>query len=815
MWFFDSGCSCHMTWNREIMSSFQPVQGGSISFGDKSKGNIIGIGNVNLNDSVEVRNISLVNSLGYNLLSISQICDQGDNEVRIKSRECKVLNNKGKVILKGKRFENLYVVDPTFVPEEKMCLSSFMDSSNLWHKRLGHASIDLIYKLQSKELVRGLPIINKERTELCSSCVMGKQVRSSFKPKNMVSTTKPLELIHMDLCGPMRTQSIGGSKYILVLVDDYSRFTWTIFIKSKGEVFSRVKELVPLLERSQDLPVKAIRSDHGTEFENREFLSFCREHGIEHNFSAPYTPQQNGVVERKNRTLEEMARTMLLACNLPKGYWAEAVNTACYILNRAMLRPLIGKTPYELFKGKTPNISHFRVFGCQCFVHNNGKNNLGKFDARSDEGIFLGYASSSKAYKVLNKRTGKVEESIHVKFNELCDTNFLQGEQGSKQNKPPQEDSDDDVPPACSSVPITPIQQETPPNVNSDHLDASTSTNEVIDQVPTINEEEQNTTPSVPICTDIIVYERPRRNIRAPLRYGIDECYFTTNAFISLSEPKNIGEALKDEDWVIAMQEELVEFERNKVWRLVPRPEGRQIIGTRWVFRNKLDDSGAVSRNKARLVAQGYNQQEGIDYDETFAPVARLEAIRLLIAFASHQGFTLFQMDVKTAFLNGKINEEVYVKQPLGFEDSSNPDHVYRLDKALYGLKQAPRAWYECLAEFLLKNGYKRGKTDKTLFLLKEQGSILVVQVYVDDIIFGSTNMSLVENFKELMSSKFKMSMIGELSFFLGLQITQQKGGIQIHQQKYLKEILKKYKMDSCKPMKTPISPATRLGPDP
>lgn len=164
MWFFDSGCSCHMTWNREIMSSFQPVQGGSISFGDKSKGNIIGIGNVNLNDSVEVRNISLVNSLGYNLLSISQICDQGDNEVRIKSRECKVLNNKGKVILKGKRFENLYVVDPTFVPEEKMCLSSFMDSSNLWHKRLGHASIDLIYKLQSKELVRGLPIINKERT---------------------------------------------------------------------------------------------------------------------------------------------------------------------------------------------------------------------------------------------------------------------------------------------------------------------------------------------------------------------------------------------------------------------------------------------------------------------------------------------------------------------------------------------------------------------------------------------------------------------------------------------------------------------------
>src|ERR1044071_8761659 len=255
-----------------------------------------------------------------------------------------------------------------------------------------------------------------------------------------------------------------------------------------------------------------------------------------------------------------------------------------------------------------------------------------------------------------------------------------------------------------------------------------------------------------------------RRIIKVPVRYGFDNVnLLSLNAFVSLVEPKNIGDTLQDNDWVQAMQEELLQFERNKVRRMVSCPKDRHIIGTRWVFRNKLDDSETVVRNKTRLVAQGYNQQEGIDYDKTFAPVARLEAIRLLIAFASRQGFTLFQMDVKTAFLNGKINEAVFVKQPPGFEDSSNPDHVYRLDKALYGLKQTPRAWYECLAKFLLKNGYKRGKTDKTLFLLKEQESILVVQVYVDDIIFGSTNMSLVENFKEIMSSKFKMSMIGEL----------------------------------------------------
>src|ERR1044071_2617692 len=252
------------------------------------------------------------------------------------------------------------------------------------------------------------------------------------------------------------------------------------------------------------------------------------------------------------------------------------------------------------------------------------------------------------------------------------------------------------------------------------------------------------------------------------------------------------------------MQEQLLQFERNKVWRLVPCPKDRHIIGTRWVFRNKLDDSGTVIRNKARLVAQGYNQQEGIDYDETFAPVARLEAIRLLVAYAAHKGITLFQMDVKTAFLNGVLEEEVYVKQPPGFEDVDHPEHVYYLDKALYGLKQAPRAWYDRLATFLLQNGYRRGVIDRTLFILEEEGEILVVQVYVDDIIFGSTNLTLVEKFKDLMSSEFEMSMIGKLSFFLGLQITQKEDDIQIHQQKYLNELLKKFKMESCKSFATP-----------
>ncbi|CAM8935607.1 unnamed protein product [Rhodiola kirilowii] len=227
-----------------------------------------------------------------------------------------------------------------------------------------------------------------------------------------------------------------------------------------------------------------------------------------------------------------------------------------------------------------------------------------------------------------------------------------------------------------------------------------------------------------------------------------------------------------------------------------------------------MDDKGVVVRNKARMVVKGYNQQEGIDYDETFAPVARLEAIRLLIAYSTYHGFILQQMDVKTAFLNGVLKEEVYVSQTPGFEDHTHPDHVHILDKVLYGLKQAPRAWYERLSQFLLSHGYDRGEVDKTLFLLKEGKDTLVVQVYVDDIIFGSTNPKLVKKFTDLMSSEFEMTMVGELKYFLGLQVAQREDGTRIHQQKYVKEILKKFGMESAKTCATPMSPNDTLTKD-
>nr|GEY06089.1 retrovirus-related Pol polyprotein from transposon TNT 1-94 [Tanacetum cinerariifolium] len=257
--------------------------------------------------------------------------------------------------------------------------------------------------------------------------------------------------------------------------------------------------------------------------------------------------------------------------------------------------------------------------------------------------------------------------------------------------------------------------------------------------------------------------------------------------FISTMKPNNVNEALGDEIWIVAMQEELNQFIANDVWKLVPQPRNMTIIGTKWVFRNKLDENGVVSRNKARLVAQCYNQQEGIDYDETYDPVARLESIRILLAYACAFDFKLFQMEVKSSFMNGFINEEVYVAQPPGFIDFEKPDHVYKLKKALYGLKQAPKDWYDRIKAFLIKHEYTMGMVDNTLFTKKKSSNLIIVQIYVDDIIFSSTCQDMCDEFSKIMHAEFEMSTMGELNFFLGLQMKQMEDSIFFNQSKYIK----------------------------
>ncbi|GJS22436.1 retrovirus-related pol polyprotein from transposon TNT 1-94 [Tanacetum coccineum] len=458
-------------------------------------------------------------------------------------------------------------------PKDQICLATIDENSTLWHRRLGHVNMHLIQSLASKELVRNLPKLKFDQ-HFCDACKIGKQAHASHKAKNIVSMTRCLKLLHMDLFGPSAVRSYGGNRYTLVIVDDYSRYTWTRFLKDKTEAFDQFEIFSKKIQNQLGCTIVSIRTDHGREFDNEvQFGEFCNANGITHNFSAPHTPQSNGVVERKNRTLQEMSRTMLNEQSLPQKFWCNAVDTSTYILNRILIRAILGKTPYELLKGRKPTLDYFRVFGSKCFILNT-KDYLTKFDPKSYEGIFLGYSQNSKAYIILNKHTRKVEESLNVTFDETPPP--------SKTSPLVDDDLDED-----EAIKVT-EKKILENNIEDETLE--------IDEIVNIKESRNHPLENV-------IRNLNQKTLRSQAQNQSNFFYF-----ISTIEPKNVNEALAFKSWIVAMQEELNQFIANDVWELVPQPRNMTIIGTKWVFRNKLDENGIISRNKARLVAQGYNQ---------------------------------------------------------------------------------------------------------------------------------------------------------------------------------------------------------------
>ncbi|GJR31426.1 putative ribonuclease H-like domain-containing protein [Tanacetum coccineum] len=479
-------------------------------------------------------------------------------------------------------------------------------------------------------------------------------------------------------------------------------------------------------------------------------------------------PQQNGVAERKNRTLIEAARTMLADSKLPTTFWAEAVSTACYGLSLMILQDA------SYFDDASPRSVADAQLQDQngthddCSLQNNGTADQ-QVNTASPE-VNTGSREVSTAVPEVNTAT---PEDLMGPIPTSEDTQ-VEDQEIELGNISPSY--------AVSSTPHTRIHKDHP----IDH---------VIGDVQSSVQTRRMTTSYSELGFLGAIYE-------GKTHQDLHTCLFA--CFLSQEEPKRVSKALSDPAWVEAMQEELLQFKLQNVWVLVDLPKGHRAIGTKWVYRNKKDERGIVIRNKARLVAQGHTQEEGIDYDEVFAPVARIEAIRIFLAYASYMGFTVYQMDVKSAFLYGQIEEEVYVCQPPGFEDPDHPDKVYKVVKALYGLHQAPRAWYDTLATYLLSNGFQRGQIDQTLFIKSQKGHILLVQIYVDDIIFGSTKKELCDEFEKLMKDKFQMSSMGELTFFLGLQVQQRKKGIFISQDKYVHEILRKFNYTDVKSASTP-----------
>ncbi|GJZ18156.1 retrovirus-related pol polyprotein from transposon TNT 1-94 [Tanacetum coccineum] len=523
-----------------------------------------------------------------------------------------------------------------------------------------------------------------------------------------------------------------------------------------------------MIQRNLQAQVITVRTDRGTEFLNKTLNAYFKEEGIEHQTSTPRTPEQNGVVERRNRTLVEAARMMLSASKLPLFFWAEAIATACYTQNRSIIIPTHEKTAYHIINDRKPSIKHLHIFGCTCYLTRDGEN-LDKMKEKGDSCILVGYSTQSKGYRVYNKRTRLIVESIHLRFDEI------------------KEMSETSV--ANDTSGLVPQRQKASDYDNPD---------------------------PAPELQNVYMLSLPHAILpvqtRRQLATDPEMCMFALT--VSIVEPKNIKEAMADSAWIEAMQEELHQFDRLQVWELVDKPFGKNVIKLKWLWKNKKDEDQTVIRNKARLVAKGYAQEEGIDFEESFAPVARLEAVRIFVAYAAHKSFPIYQMDVKTAFLNGPLKEEVYVAQPDGFVDPDHPDKVYRLRKALYGLKQAPRAWYDELSKFLISKGFTKGIIDPTLFTIKYGEDILLVQIYVDDIIFGSTNPKFSKRFEKLMHGRFEMSLMGEMKFFLGLQIHQSPRGIFINQAKYTLEILKKHGMEKGQSIGTPMATKPKLDAD-
>nr|GEX55943.1 hypothetical protein [Tanacetum cinerariifolium] len=743
----DSGCSKHMTRNLKLLINFVEKFLGTVKFRNDQITPIIGYGDL-VQGAVTIKRVYYVEGLNHNLFSVGQFCDT-DLEVAFQKSTCYIRDSKGNDLLTGSCSTDLYSItlQDTTSPNLIFLMAKATSSQAwLWHRRLSHLNFDTINLLSKNDIVVGLPKLKFVKDHLCSSCELGKAKRKSFHSKTTSSSKRRLQLLHMDLCGPMWVASFNGKRYVLVIVDDYSRYTWTHFLRSKDETPKVLIDFLRLVQRGLHAQVRIVRTDKGMEFLNTTLHAYFAAEGILYQTSVVRTPEQNG---------------------------AEAIATTCFTQNRSLVIPRHEKTPYYIINDRKPSVKFFYIFGSLCYIVRDSEN-LDKMKEKGDACIFVGYSTQSRVYRVFNKRTRVIVETIHVNFDELPQmaSYHISSDLGPKCQRMALEHDSLSLGPQCQEN-VTQADRTVTTSNELDFLfslmfdDMLNGSSQVVSKSSAVttadspNQCQQNTTPlnnqttpdptcHVPIlaptvasieninqaemiaenaqvenddfinifCTPVQdrgetssqqVIGNPSQSVRTrrQLESDAEMCMFALT--VSRTEPKNIKEAMADSAGIKSMQEELHQFDR-------------------------LD--------------------EGTDFEESFAPVPRLEAVRLFIAYAAHKSFSVYQMDVKTVFLYVPLKEEVYVNQPDGFFVPYHPYKVYRLKKALYGLKQAPRAWYDELSNFLVSKGFSKG----------------------------------------------------ELKFFLGIQIHQSPCSIFINQAKYAQEILIKHGMTSCDYVGTPMA---------
>ncbi|KAH9767170.1 hypothetical protein KPL71_011175 [Citrus sinensis] len=794
-WVLDSGCTFHMSPNRNYFTTYQSCDGGMVLMGNNSVCKVVGIGTVSLkmyDDMVrELTQVRHVPELKRNLISIG-MRDQTGCVIKAENGTLKVIRG-SIVIMKGTKQNGLYVLNGHTTVGEASVTEKSEDKAKLWHLRLGHMSERGLKELKKKGVFGSDKLSS---LGFCEDCILGKASRLKFESA-VHSTKERLAYIHSDLWGPAQVDSLGGCRYFLSLIDDYSRMVWVYVLKTKDEVLERFKRWKILVETQTSLKVKALRTDNGMEFCNKEFGDFCERHGIMRHKTVIHTPQQNGLAKRMNRTLMDKVRCMLLYSKLPKSLWAEALNTACYLVNRSPSTAIECKTPIELWSGRVADYSKLRIFGCVAYAHVK----QGKLEPRALKCRFLGYPDGVKGYRLwcIDLKPPKCIISRDVTFNE---SEILNNSKATESKEYRSEIKPGSIQFQVESHEQDMIESET----EEDAGRVADGSDGVQESEPAENENNSYQ----------LVRDRKRRAVRPPKRYAVADliAYALTAAQeINEEEPRTYKEAINNRDklkWKKAMDEEIESLMKNGTWKLIVRPEKRKTVSCKWIFKIKEGISDAEpSRFKARLVARGFTQREGIDFNEIFSPVVKHASIRVILALVAIQDMYLEQMDVKTAFLHGELQEEIVMEQPEGYVVSGKEDHVCLLKKSLYGLKQSPRQWYLKFDSFMTKHAYKRSNYDCCVYFKDiGDGKMIYLMLYVDDMLIACHSINEISHLKDLLSSEFDMKDLGAARKILGMEIIRDRRRklMFLTQQGYVKKVLLRFGMHEFKSVQTPLA---------
>lgn len=776
-WYIDSGASNHMTMNEKWLKDkiMPPVK--EIVVANNEKISVVASGKLQINcvcfekiNTINVNDVLCVPELTANLLSVSQIIKNG-NSVIFNQTGCEIFDRENSLIATAELIGNVYRL--------KKEQTYGLLSSSIWHRRMGHMNYSDLKKLD----IEGIELIKKEnQNNACVVCLKGKQAKLPFN-KCGNRANELLELIHSDVCGPMETLSLGGARYYVTFIDDFSRKVFVYTIKNKSEVLQTFKMFKNLVETQTDRKIKTLRTDNGGEYCSKEYSQFLGKYGIRHQTTAPYTPQQNGLAERMNRTIEEKVRCMLFDANLKKKFWAEAVNTAVYIINRSIASGLINKSPEEVWTNKKPNLKHLRIFGCKAMVHV-PKQIRKKLDSKSKKMVFMGYCDNTKGYRLYDPEKDEIVKSRDVIF---IETQPKEDESSIIEITENTEHQD--------QVQIQEIE-------NRDELDVQ-ELEDCIEEEAEFEDANSDDLTYVPDA-EVTMPGEVRRSERLMQQQGLMASHQETC-------PMTVEEAIQTnerEEWKKAMDNEIKSHMENNSWSLEVLPKDRKSIKCKWVFKIKYDDSGST-KYKARLVAKGCSQKYGIDYVDTYSPVVRYTSIRFLIALAVKMNMRIDQMDAVTAFLQGNLTKEIYMDQPENYHDGTTK--VCKLNKAIYGLKQSGRLWNALLENTLKSFGLSKSHTDPCVFFNEKLD--LIVAIYVDDILIFWKDIHQRNEIKIGLSSAFKMKDLGEAKNCVGLNITydHKSNKIWLDQSKYIVEILKKYGMTDSKPVGTPSDANQKL----